>query len=387
MTTRPIGAPARRMWRHWSTRGFRFGNGFGNGMACTRDTGGTSRGCDDRRGQPAGGPGGRGRDRPDRRARDAGGRARVAGDRVRQLPARPRAVARLPRRDDRRARERRVLAEPVGPPRGPDTAGEAARGVRPSARQPQSRHRPRRGRRRPDRDDGRNWSRFTVLFLLDAATFLSFFVAALAFVPEPVLPKEDGGTAPGPAATRTSCATGPSSAWSSSTCSLSRPATRSPAAAGLRQERGGRDGDRHRAHLPRQHARDRSGAVPALEGARGMAADGVARGHVRPVGRRVDHRLRRRPPAGDRGGCSRLRAGGDPLRAGGVLPGPGAGRARGRPRSPAPPRPPHGGVDHLVDIGFIVGPAVGGFVLQAEPLALWPLAAAVCLIAGAGASP
>lgn len=36
------------------------------------------------------------------------------------------------------------------------------------------------------------------------------------------------------------------------------------------------------------------------------------------------------------------------------------------------------------DIGFIVGPAVGGFVLQAEPLALWPLAAAVCLIAGAG---
>ena len=37
------------------------------------------------------------------------------------------------------------------------------------------------------------------------------------------------------------------------------------------------------------------------------------------------------------------------------------------------------------DIGFIVGPAVGGFVLQAEPLALWPLAAAVCLIAGTGA--
>jgi MFS family permease len=37
------------------------------------------------------------------------------------------------------------------------------------------------------------------------------------------------------------------------------------------------------------------------------------------------------------------------------------------------------------DIGFIVGPAIGGFVLQAEPLALWPLAAAVCLLAGAGA--
>jgi hypothetical protein len=37
------------------------------------------------------------------------------------------------------------------------------------------------------------------------------------------------------------------------------------------------------------------------------------------------------------------------------------------------------------DIGFIVGPAVGGFVLGSEPLALWPLAAAVCLDAGAGA--
>ena len=37
------------------------------------------------------------------------------------------------------------------------------------------------------------------------------------------------------------------------------------------------------------------------------------------------------------------------------------------------------------DIGFIVGPAVGGFVLGAEPLALWPLAALVCLFAGAGA--
>jgi predicted MFS family arabinose efflux permease len=37
------------------------------------------------------------------------------------------------------------------------------------------------------------------------------------------------------------------------------------------------------------------------------------------------------------------------------------------------------------DIGFIVGPAVGGFILGAEPLALWPLAAVVCLVAGAGA--
>lgn len=33
-------------------------------------------------------------------------------------------------------------------------------------------------------------------------------------------------------------------------------------------------------------------------------------------------------------------------------------------------------------VGFVVGPAVGGLVLAAEPLALWPLAAAACLAAG-----
>ena len=32
------------------------------------------------------------------------------------------------------------------------------------------------------------------------------------------------------------------------------------------------------------------------------------------------------------------------------------------------------------DIGFIVGPAIGGFILAAEPLALWPLAAIACLL-------
>ena len=35
-------------------------------------------------------------------------------------------------------------------------------------------------------------------------------------------------------------------------------------------------------------------------------------------------------------------------------------------------------------IGWIVGPALGAYVLQKEPLALWPAAAAVCLAAGAG---
>ena len=36
-------------------------------------------------------------------------------------------------------------------------------------------------------------------------------------------------------------------------------------------------------------------------------------------------------------------------------------------------------------VGFIIGPAVGGFVLQAQPYALWPLAAALCLVGGAWA--
>jgi MFS family permease len=36
-------------------------------------------------------------------------------------------------------------------------------------------------------------------------------------------------------------------------------------------------------------------------------------------------------------------------------------------------------------VGFIIGPAAGGFVLQEQPYALWPIAAAVCLAGGAWA--
>jgi MFS family permease len=32
-------------------------------------------------------------------------------------------------------------------------------------------------------------------------------------------------------------------------------------------------------------------------------------------------------------------------------------------------------------IGFFAGPAIGGFVLQHKPLALWPAAGAVCVLA------
>jgi MFS family permease len=36
-------------------------------------------------------------------------------------------------------------------------------------------------------------------------------------------------------------------------------------------------------------------------------------------------------------------------------------------------------------VGFTVGPAIGGIVLDHSPNALWPAAAAVCLAAGAAA--
>lgn len=36
------------------------------------------------------------------------------------------------------------------------------------------------------------------------------------------------------------------------------------------------------------------------------------------------------------------------------------------------------------DVGFLLGPAIGGFILASQPLALWPLAAIACLAAGAG---
>jgi MFS family permease len=37
-------------------------------------------------------------------------------------------------------------------------------------------------------------------------------------------------------------------------------------------------------------------------------------------------------------------------------------------------------VSNSWDVGYIVGPAIGGLVLSVAPLALWPLAAGVCLL-------
>ena len=37
------------------------------------------------------------------------------------------------------------------------------------------------------------------------------------------------------------------------------------------------------------------------------------------------------------------------------------------------------------EIGFVIGPAAGGLILGLSPLALWPIAAGVCVAAGAAA--
>jgi len=39
------------------------------------------------------------------------------------------------------------------------------------------------------------------------------------------------------------------------------------------------------------------------------------------------------------------------------------------------------------EIGFVIGPAAGGLILALSPLALWPIAAGVCVGAGAAAHP
>ena len=192
-----------------------------------------------------------------------------------------------------------------------------------------------------------NPTSFTVLFLLDAATFL-VFVAALAFVPEPVLPEEDGdGTRAGRYA----------------------DVLRDRALVGLvvLNVLFVAAGYAQLELLP-VFAKNEAGVTETGIGLIFLANTLVIVLAQFPLSKALEGRRRMaslavmcalwaaawiivfagRPPAGDRGGCSRLRAGGDPLRAGGVLPGPGAGRARGRPRSPAPPRPLHGGVDHLV---------------------------------------
>jgi MFS family permease len=37
------------------------------------------------------------------------------------------------------------------------------------------------------------------------------------------------------------------------------------------------------------------------------------------------------------------------------------------------------------EIGFVIGPTAAGFILAAQPNALWPIASAVCIAAGCGA--
>ena len=122
---------------------------------------------------------------------------------------------------------------------------------------------------------------FTVLFLVDAVTFLAF-VAAIAFVPEPRASLLRGGARDARRATSTSSATACSSGSSALNVLF--------VAAGYAQlellpvfaknEAGvSREGDR--AHLLREHARDRDRPASDREGPRGPAPHEGARGHDR----------------------------------------------------------------------------------------------------------
>jgi len=68
-----------------------------------------------------------------------------------------------------------------------------------------------------------------------------------------------------------------------------------------------------------------------------------------------------------------------------VLPRPCAPGARRRHRPAPPARPLLRDPLSVVGARGTVGPAAGGFILAAEPYALWPLAAGVCIIASLGA--
>ena len=95
----------------------------------------------------------RSRRRPDRRQAHPYRRARPPGDRLRRLPLRARALGGVPVQRDRRDRQRRLLAEPVGAHHRADSAGQAARILRAPAGDAELRGRARRRGRGPDRDD------------------------------------------------------------------------------------------------------------------------------------------------------------------------------------------------------------------------------------------
>ena len=75
----------------------------------------------------------------------------------------------------------------------------------------------------------------------------------------------------------------------------------------------------------------------------------------------------------------------DRLRDRRVLPRAGAPGARRRARDRTPARPLLRAALDVVGLGGTVGPAVGGLILAQAPFALWPLAAAVLVVASAGA--
>ena len=182
-----------------------FANAFGNGSrsrfsssTCTTCAGSRADGRLDRRHER----GGRDRldsargnhRRQDRRQADAGRLTRAAGDRLRRLRIRARALAGVPDQRGRRDRKRRLLAEPVGAHHRAHPACPQARGLRAPAGHAQPRARARGRGRWPDRDDR---ERHELLGAVRSRrAHVSRFVLVLAFVPDPGLSRAEA-EAPG----------------------------------------------------------------------------------------------------------------------------------------------------------------------------------------------
>ena len=228
-----------------------------------------------------------------------------------------------------------------------------------------------------------NPTSFTVLFAVDAVSFL-LFVAVLPLVPEPVLPPREPGTAPGGYLDVLRDRVFLGVAGVNVLFVAAGYAVFELLPVFAKNEAGvQREGDRP--HLLPQHARGRARAAPDGEAARRPAAHEGAGGDDRALGGRVADRAGGRALARSGSGGGRLCPLRARVRARGVLPGPGAGCARGRPRPAATARPLHGRLGQLVGSRLPARPRLGGVILATAPLALWPLAALACLLAGAAA--
>ena len=139
-----------------------------------------------------------------------------------------------------------------------------------------------------------------------------------------------------------------------------------------------------RVDLAREHPVDRADPAAGLEGARGPPPDGGSRADEPALGRGIADRARGGRAADRDLGGARLHRRDDGLRVGETLQGP--------TQAPlvADLAPEHLRGRYFAlsamswSAGSILGPAVGGALLGWHPLAVWPIAAAVCVVAAAG---